>query len=235
MTRSMTAVSALLALVALRAAVPQPGEGTIAGRTVILGPPPQVPPPAAVKPADTPVCGAHVADESVQVGADGALRNAIVYLEQAPAGAAAPRGERVRLTNRSCRFEPRVQTATVGGTLVVGNDDNILHNTHGYLEGGATFFNVGLPFRGVEVSRPLARAGMVQFKCDAGHTWMSGYLLVLPHRFHATTDPSGRFRIPAVPAGNHTLKAWHEKLGSRSATVSVTAGQDAAVTIEFGR
>lgn len=220
---------------ALCAASPQGAVGTLTGRVVLTGPPPESSAAAAVKPADAPACGARVPDESIQLAAERGLRSVIVHLEGAPAGAAAAPSEKVRLTNRSCRFEPRVQTATVGETLVVGNDDSILHNTHGYLEGGATFFNVGLPFRGVEISRPLARPGMIQFKCDAGHTWMSGYLLVLPHRFHATTDAAGRFRIASIPAGTHRLRAWHERLGERGASVTVAAGQEASVTIDFAR
>ncbi|PYV13502.1 MAG: TonB-dependent receptor [Acidobacteria bacterium] len=229
-------MKSILAAILLLASIPllqsQAGEGTIAGEVVLTGQPPPPAPPTPVKPADARVCGAQASDESVVVSGSGDLKNVIVYVENPPAGAAAAPA-RVKLTNRNCRFQPRVQTASVGSTLVVGNDDNILHNTHGYLEGGATFFNLGLPFQGVEVSRPLARPGMVTFKCDAGHTWMRGFLLVLDHRFHAVSDAAGLFRIPAVPPGGYRLKAWHEKLGTRDAPVTVKAGEDAKVRIDF--
>ena len=223
----------LLAAVLLFLPSPQEPGGSLAGRVVLSGPQPEAKSAAPVKPADVPACGARVPDEAVQLGTGGGLRNVIVQLEGAGSSAAAP--GKVRVTNRNCRFEPRVQTATVGETLVVGNDDGILHNTHAYLEGGATFFNVGLPFRGVEVARPLQRPGMIQFKCDAGHTWMSGYLLVLPHRLHATTDAAGNFRVAAVPPGQHRVRAWHERLGERAATVAIAPGREASVTIDFAR
>ena len=73
----------------------------------------------------------------------------------------------------------------------------------------------------------------ITFKCDAGHTWMRGFLLVLDHRFHAVSDSAGLFRIPAVPPGTYRLKAWHEKLGTRDAAVTVKAGEEAKVRIEF--
>jgi hypothetical protein len=42
-------------------------------------------------------------------------------------------------------------------------------------------------------------------------------------------------RIEGVPAGRHTIEVWHEKLGRRSADVTVTAGATAEVRVEFPR
>jgi len=222
----------LIVLCFLPSSSPQGRTGSIVGETMLGGAARAPDPPTRVKPADARACGAEVADESVAASAAGGLKDVIVYVDNPPAGTTAAPG-RVKLTNRNCRFQPRVQAATVGATLVVGNDDDILHNTHGYFEGGATFFNLGLPFRGIEVPRPLARAGMITFKCDAGHTWMRGFLLVLDHGFYAVSDASGRFRIPQVPAGSYRMKAWHERLGSRDASVTVAPDQEAALRIEF--
>jgi hypothetical protein len=47
------------------------------------------------------------------------------------------------------------------------------------------------------------------------------------------SDAAGLFRIPAVPPGSYRLKAWHEKLGARDAAITVKAGEDAKVKIEF--
>jgi hypothetical protein len=227
---------AALGLAAALVRVPPAGsqaEGSISGQVLFVGQRPVPAPPIAVKPADAAACGAHASDETFAASADGALANVIVYLEAPPPGSAAPPAATVKLSNHGCRFQPHVQAATVGSTLIVGNDDNILHNTHAYFEGGATFFNLGLPFKGVQVPRPLARTGMIQFKCDAGHTWMSGWLLVLDHRFHAVTDASGSFRIPGLPAGGYRLRAWHERLGSRTLDARVEPGTEARVRIEY--
>jgi hypothetical protein len=236
---------ALLGLIGLLCIGPiQPGrsqdENILVGEVILDGSPPAPRPPAVVKPADAPVCGAHIPDESVLVSKDGGLQNVIVYLDDITAntpgtgsqssGAPAPT---VRLANHNCRFQPHVQTARLGATLIVANDDNILHNTHAYLEQNITFFNLGLPFKGVEVPRPLKRTGMVTFKCDAGHTWMNGYLLVLDHGFHAVTDAAGKFRMTSVPPGNRRLKAWHEKLGTQTLTVQISPGQETRVNIRF--
>jgi hypothetical protein len=39
---------------------------------------------------------------------------------------------------------------------------------------------------------------------------MSGIILVLPTQLFARTDSDGRFTLENLPAGNHTLVAWHE-------------------------
>lgn len=218
----------------------QVAEGVLVGRVRLAGAPPPAPPPTRVKPADMAVCGSHKGDEGVVLGSDGALQNVIVHLEGLSTSPSPRRDAKnagtagkVRVTNRNCQFQPHVQTATVGSTLIVGNDDNILHNTHGYLNEKTTLFNVGLPFQGVEVSRPLARPGMVSFKCDAGHTWMSGYLLVLDHLYHAVTDSSGRFRIASVPPGVQRVRIWHEKFGAQTQNVEIKPGQETAIAIQF--
>jgi hypothetical protein len=243
-TRSLQALTLLGLIGLLGLASIQPGssqdEGILVGDVKLDGAPPAPRPPAVVKPADAPVCGAHIPDESVLVDREGGLQNVIVYLDDVTAntpgsrsrGTAGP-APSVRLANRDCRFQPHVQTARLGATLIVANDDNILHNTHAYLDQNVTFFNLGLPFKGVEVPRPLKRTGMVTFKCDAGHTWMNGYLLVLDHGFHAVTDASGKFRITSVPTGNRRLKAWHEKLGSQTLSVQISPGQETRINIWF--
>src|SRR5262245_13829879 len=91
----------VLALVSIPNVASRQGEGTIAGKVVLVGLAPSPPPPATVKPADAPACGAHVPDESLRVAVGGGVRDVIVYIENAPA-AAAPAGT-VQLTNHTCR------------------------------------------------------------------------------------------------------------------------------------
>ncbi len=207
--------------------------GTLTGKVSLAGPAPSPPPPGHVKPIERKACGTYVTDGSIVVGKEATLKNVIVYLQ----GVTNPRRTKgkIRLTNRECRYEPRVQTATVGSTLIVGNEDDILHNTHAYLGESRTLFNLALPFKGLQIPRPLREPGMVRFTCDAGHTWMRGYLLVLEHDFHTVTDENGRFRIEAVPPDAYTLKVWHERLGTKAVNVSVKAGAENFVEILWTR
>jgi hypothetical protein len=79
---------------------------------------------------------------------------------------------------------------------------------------------------GMEVNQKLDRAGTIKFRCDAGHTWMSAYVVVTDQPFSAVTDADGNFTIENVPPGDYELEVWHEWLGSRREPVTVTAGEE---------
>jgi hypothetical protein len=66
---------------------------------------------------------------------------------------------------------------------------------------------------------------MVPFKCDV-HGWMNAYAGVLPHPYFAVTDDSGTFTIKNLPPGTYKLTAWHEKLGTQTADITLAAKDD---------
>jgi len=207
--------------------------GGLRGRVVFEGTP-----PAPVKTAierDTKVCGAHVEEAAVQVAKDGGLAHVALWLTDIESGSAPDLATTPKLDNIHCRFEPHVQTLTVGQTLLIRNSDPILHNTHSYvLEGAGNLFNLALPTQGKEIRKPIKKTGIHQVKCDAGHTWMNAYFLVFDHPYHAVTDAAGTFELNGIPAGTYTLRAWHESLGTRDVQVTVAAGSATGVpVIEF--
>jgi hypothetical protein len=63
---------------------------------------------------------------------------------------------------------------------------------------------------------------MVKVKCDI-HPWMSAWVGVLEHPFHAVTGPDGNFKIEGLPAGKYTIEVWHEKYKVVSQEVEVKA------------
>jgi len=71
---------------------------------------------------------------------------------------------------------------------------------------------------------------MVRMKCDV-HPWMGAYIGVVNHPFYAVTDENGNFTIENLPAGEYTLKAWHERLPSKTATIKVDA--DGETSVDF--
>ncbi|MBI2893365.1 MAG: hypothetical protein HYY06_07415 [Deltaproteobacteria bacterium] len=214
----------------------RPGEvdaqqtGTVQG-TIRVARPPAAPAAHRVT-QNADVCGQSVPNDTVSTGAGGALAGAVVWLDGAPAPAGgAPRAVDVTLDQRRCRFEPHVQTATVGASLGLTSRDPILHNIHAYL-GTRTLFNVAIPVAGMVVRRPLAEAGRVQIKCDV-HAWMASWVVVFPHPYHAVTGRDGSFRIAGVPAGTYPVKVWHETLGERSGSATVAAGGSATVNLSY--
>jgi plastocyanin len=203
--------------------------GTIRGRVRLRG---DVPATAAVEvQKDVSVCGHQVEDRSLLVGEGGAVRNVVVFLSDIESGKPIDLQAEPTLDNRACRFEPHVQSLSVGQHLNITNSDPVLHNTHSYvLEGGkGNRFNLALAHQGRSIRKAIKRPGVHQVKCDAGHTWMSAFFLVFEHPYHVVTGADGAFTLDGVPPGEHTLSVWHEVLGRSATTVRVEAGKTAVV------
>jgi mono/diheme cytochrome c family protein len=160
----------------------------------------------------------------------GALANAAVIL-LVPPEAISPQAP-ARLDQENCTFAPHLQAVTHGSELIIGNSDPIIHNVHARV-GGETVFNLGMPLPRITVKRMLDRIGVHEISCDSGHWWMRAYVLVIPHRFHATTGRDGTFTIPEVPAGKHGIAVWHERLGLIEQEVEVKPGETAQVSVSF--
>jgi len=93
--------------------------------------------PAPARVGATPDCGGSVPDPNVTAGQGGTLADAVVWIEGAT-GAVTP-GD-ASLTQRRCAYVPHVTAVAVGSKVVIGNDDTLLHNVHGYV-GQDSWFN----------------------------------------------------------------------------------------------
>ena len=71
---------------------------------------------------------------------------------------------------------------------------------------------------------------MFPIKCDV-HPWMGGFIAVMEHPFFDVTGKDGVYKINNLEPGTYTLEAWHEKLGTQSAEVTITG--DKTQTIDF--
>jgi plastocyanin len=207
---------------------PVTGGGTIEGTVVYRG---DVPMQKIIPTKDTEVCGAVREDPMIQVGSDGAVQSAVVYLVEVAKGKAWPApGKMPELNNAKCRFEPQVQVIPPGSLEVV-NSDPVLHNTHGYY-GKRTAFNLALPNQGQRIPVELKRAGEVRVDCDA-HGWMDGWIYVVDNPYYAITGADGKFSITDVPPGNYTLVAVQPLTGPLEQPVTVTESQTTSLTIEL--
>ncbi len=208
MRRPLRLVLLALAFPAVAAAGPAPPErpGSIAGRVTFAGPVP--PEEFLVVTKDVPTCGPRLPAGRLVVGPEGGLANAVVFLEAWPGEPPPPQPAPLTVENRGCRFIPRVAAAQVGTTLAVRNADPVLHNLRAFLD-DRPVLNVVLTTRGQVTERRLRHPGAQRLRCDV-HPHMEGFLLVFGHPGFAVTDASGIFRIPGVPPGRYTVKAWHE-------------------------
>jgi hypothetical protein len=194
--------------------------GSIEGTVTIVKP---VPPTAALPVVkDNSVCGKEAPNDAVLVDKKGGLRNVVVFVKDAKfTGKAAPVAN-ATLDQKQCRYTPHVQALTVGTPLTLMNNDAILHNVHAN-ESDMTVFNVAMPIKGQKLPIPMRKPGLMKIQCDAGHTWMNGYLYVFDHPFFAVTDDKGAFTIKDVPAGDYTVELWHEPADGKGAGVRTTS------------
>jgi hypothetical protein len=170
--------------------------------------------------------------ERVRVGADRGVAEVLIMLE----GTFASRGispiRTAVLDNRGCRFVPRVQVVSPGTRLEVRNSDPILHTVHAYL-GTETLFHLALPVFRQRVWATLDRPGLIRIDCDVGHTWMRAYVLVRAGGLAAVTGLDGAFHLKDVPSGSVRLRAWHETLGVREASVTVADARPTVITLNY--
>ena len=164
---------------------------------------------------DQNVCGSQASLTRLALGKDNAVRHAFVYLE----GIASLEQARPRLSTeveqKDCAYGPHVATVSAGAQLEIVNHDPILHNVHaltGPPDALQTVFNIAQPIRGqrTKVDAPLNKPGIIELKCEAGHPWMSAYILVADHPYVATTSDAGEFVIEGVPPGTYPITMWHE-------------------------
>ncbi len=175
-------------------------------------------------------CGPTVANETLLIGADGRLQNAAVILR--PRGwQAALRPGLLVLDNKQCAFAPHVQIGVIGSELLLKNSDPILHAVHAR-RNRKTLFNVGLP-KWRQVIKRLERAGVIRIDCDVLHTWMSAAVVVTDTPYFALTDVAGRFKIDGLPAGEYAMEVWHERLGTKSMRLVVSAGMSRFVEVVY--
>lgn len=203
--------------------------GTIVGEVKASG--------TVSKPEQLPVtknqeyCGDHKISEKLLVGANQWVKNAVVTIEDLTKGKKIDKTTQPVLDNNKCMFVPHVQAAVAGTKLEIRNSDPILHNTHAFL-GDSTVFNLALPLQGQKVPKALRKPGIVRVQCDAGHGWMSAYIVVTEHPYYAVSDDTGAFKITDVPPGSYKLKAWHEELGTQVQAVVVKGKEEVKVVFD---
>ena len=61
-----------------------------------------------------------------------------------------------------------------------------------------------------------------EIKCDV-HPWMSAYVGAFTHPFFSVTKADGKYTIPDLEPGTYEITAWHERLGTQTASVTVAA------------
>lgn len=148
------------------------------------------------------------------------LENTLIYVEDAP-GEATP-GVRYAIDQKDKVYVPFVLPVPAGEEVVFVNSDPILHNVHSYA-GKDTLFNWGMPIQGMELKKRFKEPGDVLVLCDV-HPEMEAWIKVVPSPYYTAANKDGTFTLEGVPAGQHTVTAWHPRAKKpQSLTVSIPA------------
>jgi Carboxypeptidase regulatory-like domain len=176
---------------------------------------------------DTEKCGTEASIEKVVVGANKGLANTVVSV---PGAKGTPKAVKATVDQHGCKFVPHV-TAMTPGELELKNSDDILHNIHTYSTANPSINKAQPKFKKV-MTEKFEKPEFIKLTCDV-HSWMLGWVAVMPNPFFGVTDGSGNAKIENVPPGKYTVEAWHETLGKQTKEVEVKAGQATKVSIEM--
>ena len=153
-------------------------------------------------------------DDSLVVNKEGEIANIVVYVRtrnlKAPKELADAHKEPVLLDNKNCKFEPRVVGLMRGQKLIIGNSDNVGHNSNIAAQGFNPIVAAGLQ---VESEPKMVTLIPNEVTCNI-HPWMKGWVLVRPDPFFAISADDGTFEIKGLPAGQALeFQVWQEKSG----------------------
>ena len=173
-------------------------------------------------------------NEALVLGSGNTMGNIIVWVSKGlPAGKTYPAPKTpVNLDQDGCVYKPHVMGIMVGQAYRILNNDGILHNIHTLPKINASF-NRGQPATVKEMTTTFPKPeNMFQIKCDV-HPWMSAYIGVFTHPFFSVTGTDGKFNISGLDAGSYEITAWHERLGTQTAMVTVTGSETKTQDFKF--
>jgi plastocyanin len=186
-----------------------------------------------------PVChkahsGKPVPNEMLVLGNGSTMGNIMVWVSKGlPAGKTWPAPKTpVVLEQKGCQYMPHVMGIMIGQPYRILNSDGILHNIH-TLPKINPAFNRGQPATVKEMTTTFPKPEAIfQVKCDV-HPWMSAYISVYTHPFFSVTGTDGKYTISGLDAGTYEITAWHERLGTQTASITVGANDTKPQNFKF--
>ncbi len=178
------------------------------------------------------VCGKETKfAESMVVGSNGGVKNAVLYLTDIKKGKKFDASARFQIDQRGCQFHPHVLIVPAGKNFTLINSDGILHNFRTNSTKNP-ILNKAQPKFKKKLKIKINKPEIIRANCDV-HEWMNAWLVVTEHPYYTLTDDSGSFKITDVPPGTYTIRLWHETLGQQTRKVTVKAGEQTKAAFEL--
>jgi plastocyanin len=185
-----------------------------------------------------PVCARKhsgpVPNEMLVLGGGNTMGNILVWVSKGlPAGKTWPAVQKEAvLDQQGCLYKPHVIGMMVGQPLKILNSDALAHNVHTLPKVNKPF-NRAMPANLKEVTTKFDKPEPIfQVKCDV-HPWMGAYIGVFPHPFYSVTSTDGKFTISGLDPGTYEITAWHERLGTQTASITVGANDKKSHDFKF--
>ena len=193
---------------------------------------------------------------TIEVGAGGALKHAVVAVTDVEDKAFIDGYKGTDIISEFCEFLPFTGVVVNKKNFHVENHDadpddpgpkgdfpgkkGVLHNPHTFEVLGpssTTVFNIALAEKGSKLDKPVVvrkekQGSMLRLQCDQ-HEFMQGFYLPVTNPHYAVVKDDGSFEIKDVPAGKHKLVAWHPFAGKLEAEVDVADGGTAQAKFEI--
>ena len=215
---------------------PTSANGTTASLTGVVKFVGTAPRATPIKMAADPSCAKEhptpALSQEIVTDAKGGLQNVIVFVADGLSQQTfAPPSQPVVLDQKGCMYQPHVLAMQANQKMEVVNDDQTSHNIHPIPANNREWNKSEPPGTKAEETFPREEIA-IPVKCNI-HPWMHGYVAVFKHPYFVVTDKDGSFNLSGLPPGTYTIKAWHEKLGTSTQTVTLGANETKALDFVF--
>lgn len=214
-------------------AAPTPTGATVRGIVRFDG---KVPLAKPISMAADPACAkqhpAPVSMQEIVADSKGGLQNVVVFVSDGLGDRKFdPPSEPVVVEQKGCMYTPHVMAVRANQPLQVINADPTSHNIHPQPTNNREWNKAEPP--GTKMEEAFAREEIaIPVKCNL-HPWMKSYIAVFKHPFFAVTGKDGSFDLSNLPPGTYTIKAWHEKLGTSTQTVTIGGSEQKEISFVF--
>ena len=197
-------------------------EGSITGTITFEGKAPKMKP---LRLDADPICVANneiaPKKEWLILDENKGVKNVLVFVTEGLNIDYSPPEEPVVIDQKGCIYSPHVLGIMAGQQLDILNNDGTLHNIHALPKVNKEF-NKAQPRSKKKLSVKFEKPeAPFKVKCDV-HPWMGAYIGVFDHPCFAVSGDDGTYIISDLKPGEYVIEAWHEKLGSQTANVTVS-------------